>query len=156
MKIIRNTFFVLAALGVMLPPAALAGTDELTAEIRQVFRADKAEILVNVMKFSKEESKAFWPVYDAYMAEMQKLGDRWFAIVNDYAANYQKMTDEQAKKMLQDYLKLQRDKIKLRKSYRSKFEKILPANKVVRFYQIENKIDAIASLSAAANIPLVK
>ena len=157
MNRIRNVLFMLVALCMMAPPlVSFAGTDEVTSEIRKVFRADKAEILINVMQFTDEESKAFWPVYDAYMGEMQKLGDRWFAIVDDYAANYRSMTDEHAKKMLQDYLKLQRDKIKVRKSYRGKFEKILPANKVVRFYQVENKIDAIASLSAAANIPLVK
>jgi hypothetical protein len=45
---------------------------------------------------------------------------------------------------------------KLRQAYLPKFRKVLPETKVVRYYQIENKIQAALMYEIAANIPLMK
>jgi hypothetical protein len=45
---------------------------------------------------------------------------------------------------------------KLRQAYLPKFRKVLPETKVVRYYQIENKINAVLMYELAKNIPLVK
>jgi hypothetical protein len=58
--------------------------------------------------------------------------------------------------MLQDYIKAKEDHLKVRKSYVKKFEKTLPAKKLVRFYQVENKIDAAIEFEMAKEIPLVE
>ena len=46
------------------------------------------------------------------------------------------------------------DMLKLKKDYLGKFKKVLPAQKVMRFYQIENKIDAIVEYELVDKIPL--
>lgn len=46
--------------------------------------------------------------------------------------------------------------LKLRKTYLPKFRKILPAKKVARYYQIENKIQAALYSELAVKIPLVQ
>jgi hypothetical protein len=45
---------------------------------------------------------------------------------------------------------------KLRQAYLPKFRKVLPEIKVVRYYQIENKINAALNYDLAADIPLMK
>ena len=45
---------------------------------------------------------------------------------------------------------------KRREENRDKFRKALPAWKVMRYLQIENKMDAVVELDMAAEIPLVK
>ena len=82
-------------------------------------------------------------------------GMRWMGGV---ARDQQTLTmkDADAETMLKDFLDVREAKVKVQKDYVSKFKKVLPATLVGRYYQIENKIDAIVNLEMAAGIPLVK
>ena len=66
------------------------------------------------------------------------------------------MTDDKAKVMLDDWLDLQGKELSLKKKYAKKFRKILPDLKVARYFQIENKIEALINASLAAEIPLIE
>ncbi len=66
------------------------------------------------------------------------------------------MTDETAKKLLADSLAVENDRQNLRQSYLPEFEKVLPSKKVMRYYQLENKISAVVNYEAAKEIPLVE
>ena len=123
---------------------------------RQMIQTDRQAIITEAMAFTKEESKAFWPVYREYRGEMSKLGDRWVDLVANYAQNFEKLTDDMAAKMLDDYLEIEKDRVSLRTKYVKDFRKILPAKKVTKFYQIENKLDAIINFDLAGQIPLVE
>jgi len=46
--------------------------------------------------------------------------------------------------------------LKVQKQYLRKFRKVLPALKVVRFYQLENKMDAEIDAELAVFIPLME
>ena len=66
------------------------------------------------------------------------------------------MPDETAKKLLNEVLAIDGAEVDMRKSYVPKFEKVLPAAKVARYYQIENKIRAAVKYELAEGIPLVQ
>jgi hypothetical protein len=66
------------------------------------------------------------------------------------------MTNNTAKKLLNEYVAIESLGPKLRQAYLPKFRKALPEVKVVRYYQIENKIQAALIYELAAQIPLVK
>jgi hypothetical protein len=78
---------------------------------------------------TEEESAKFWPLYNEYRAEAGKLSDRAVSLIKDYAANYENMTDDKARDLLKQQLQLEEDRMKLRKSYAGKFEKVMPAKK---------------------------
>ena len=42
------------------------------------------------------------------------------------------------------------------KSYVPRFQKVLPAKKVARLYQVENKVRALVNYQVAQDIPLIK
>ncbi len=65
------------------------------------------------------------------------------------------MTDEKAKKLTDEYLSIEQAEVKLKSSYVPKLSKILPATKVARYLQIENKIRAVIKYDLAASVPLV-
>jgi len=77
-------------------------------------------------------------------------------LINDFSDAYQKMTNETAKKLMDEYMTIETLGPKLRQTYLPKFRKVLPEVKVVRYYQIENKINAVLMYELAANIPLMK
>ncbi len=66
------------------------------------------------------------------------------------------MTDDAAKGLLKDWFKLQDDEPALVKDTAKKLDKVLPTTKVLRFVQVENKLNTLLRLPAIQGIPLAK
>lgn len=124
--------------------------------VREKIRADKKLFVSENMGLTESEAKAFWPIYDSYQADLGKLWDRSIKVIEDYAKNYQSMTNEAAKKLVDEYVAIEGARQNLRTSYLPKLRKALPEKKVARYYQLENKIHAAISYELATKIPLVK
>ena len=138
-----------------LPQTARA-QDAETQSVRADIQAERTKIVAANLDLTEAEGQNFWPLYNDYRAQSSKLGDRTFALIKDYADNYDAMTDEKAKDLLQQQVKIDDDRFKLQRSYIGKFEKVLPSRKVARYFQIERKLDAAVAYEAATAIPLVK
>jgi hypothetical protein len=108
------------------------------------------------MQLTEAEAKAFWSVYDQYQDELFLLRARTAKLIKDYADAYEKMTNDTAKKLQDELMSIEALGPKLRQAYLPKFRKVLPEIKVVRYYQIENKIQAALMYEIAAEIPLMK
>jgi hypothetical protein len=143
------------ALGVMPAISQDKPVDNMQI-VREKIRADKKLFVAENMELTEAEAKAFWPVYEQYQDELFLLRSRTVKLINDYADAYEKMANDTAKKLLDEYFTIETLGLKLRKAYLPKFRKVLPEVKVVRYYQIENKIQAALIYELAANIPLVK
>jgi len=146
---------VALAMLVMVAVPAMSQSDNMEI-LREKMRADKKLLVAENMQLTEEEGKAFWPIYDAYQGEKSKLADRRIKVIEDYAANFQTLSDEVAKDLVDRSLAIQKDATKLMESYLPKFRKAVGDKKAARFYQIENKIDAIVNFELAANIPLAQ
>jgi len=123
--------------------------------VLEKIRADKKLLVAENMQLTEAEAKAFWPVYDQYQDELFLLRSRTAKLIKDYA-EAEKMTNDVAKKLLDELMIIEALGPKLRQTYLPKFRKVLPEVKVVRYYQIENKINAALMYELAANIPLMK
>ncbi len=151
-----------ALTAVTLPSLALAQVNpafseitEATEQARTIIQTERKMIISDGLDLSAEESNAFWPVYDKYVAEIKSAGDLRVKVITDYAASYENLSDETAKQLIDDMLKYQEKVLHIRKHHLSKFRKVLPETKVARFYQLENKLDAIGNFALARQIPLV-
>jgi hypothetical protein len=138
------------------PPAADKPADNMQI-LRDKIRADKKLLVADNMELTESEAKGFWPVYEAYQKDLETLNNRTGALIKSYADawNTKSMTNEKAKKLTSDFLALQADEVKQMQSYVPKLEKVLPATKVARYLQIENKIRTIIKYELAGEIPLV-
>jgi len=129
--------------------------------VKQKIRADKKLFVAENMQLTEDQGKAFWPVYESYQAEIEKQVLRTVKMIEDFAKNHQAMSDDAtremaAKEILDEWMAIQADDLELRQSYLPKFRKVLPEIKASRYYQLENKIDAINRYIMAAKIPLFK
>ena len=95
-------------------------------------------------------------MYNEYNAELYKVHTERVNIIKDFAANYESLTNEKADELLNEMMTYQSNLLSLNKTYYKKFIKILPATKVARYFQIENKIDAMIAAELAKQIPLVE
>jgi hypothetical protein len=152
---------VITVLGLIISLGAMpAASQEKPSDNMQVvvekIRADKKLLVAENMQLTEAEAKAFWPVYKQYQDELFLLRTRTAKLIKDYADAYETMTNTTAKKLLNEYVAIEALGPKLRQAYLPKFRKALPEVKVVRYYQIENKIQAALIYELAAQIPLVK
>jgi len=124
--------------------------------LKEKIQGDKKLLVAANMNLTEKEAKAFWPVYESYQKDLSALNDRALKNVGEYAANWQKMTDDTAKKVVTEHLAIESDRQKLRQSYLPKFAKVLPYKKVMRYYQLENKVLALVLYDVAKKVPLVE
>jgi uncharacterized membrane-anchored protein YhcB (DUF1043 family) len=124
--------------------------------VKDKVRTDKKLFIATNMELTESEAKTFWPVYEAYQAKLETLVDRKAALIEKFAANYETLSDDMAKSLLDNDLSIDSDYQKLRQSYLSKFRGILSDKKVARFYQLESKIHAVVEFEIARRIPLVQ
>ncbi len=147
---------LLAALLTLLAQAAAAQNvvDEIEVA-RGALKADRKVVIAEEMKLTDQESSAFWPIYRNYRAEMDKVGDGRVELVLEYADLYPDVPEDRAQAMLKKYAALEAKSVDVRNKYLKKLGKILPAAKVLRFAQLENRLDLAVRLQMAARIPLV-
>jgi hypothetical protein len=126
--------------------------------LRQKIKADKELVVGANMDLTEAEGQRFWPVYEAYQRDLQKLNQRIMALMERYAADYRNksVTDEKAKPLIDEAVSIEQAEAKLKSAYVPKLSKVLPAKKVARYLQIENKIRAIVKYDLANAVPLVQ
>jgi hypothetical protein len=149
-------FAALAACAVALPALAQPSTNDENQVLLSQIQTDKRAIVLRGMGLTDAESAGFIPIYDEYQAEQKKLADRTIAVLNKFASNYDSMTDDAANSILKDWLGIEDAGIALTKKYAKRFGKVLPATKVLRFVQIENKLNTVLELQAVRAVPLAQ
>lgn len=123
--------------------------------VRTLIRADRRATLKEAMQFTAGEAAKFWPLYDAYRADMDQLGDQLVKLILEYGDHYPNVPEERARQLLKDYLGLEEKILKKRTWYLKRAHKSLPAAKVLLWAQVENRLDLALRLQLAGTIPLV-
>jgi hypothetical protein len=155
---------VVAVLMLNLPAAALRAappTPNPAAEAKldvllDAIRANRKALVAASLNLTADEGAKFWPLYDRYQQEINALGDRLVGVIQDYSSSFSTLSNDKAMKLMDEYLSIEAERVKVRRTYLDEFAKVLPGRKVARFYQIENKIDAVLRYDLAATIPVVE
>ena len=125
--------------------------------LRQKLQADKKLVVAANMDLTESEARGFWPVYDAYQAELNSLNGRIGQLIKRYAEAYRTktLTEDTAKSLIDEAIAIERAEVSMREAYVPKLSAALPGTKVARYLQIENKIRALIKYELASEIPLV-
>ena len=142
-------------------PALSLAQDKSTNNLKimhEKLKADKKLIVAKYMELTESEAKKFWPVYEEYQKDLQKLNERLRSLLQNYATEYQSnsLTDDKAKKLLDEWIALDKDEASHRKTYAAKVLKVLPAKKAARYLQIENEARVLVKYDLAKTVPLVE
>jgi len=126
--------------------------------MREKVKADKKLMVAANMQLNESEAKGFWPVYEEYQKDLAAINQRTVKLIQSYAADYNAntLTDEKAKKLVDELVAIEQAEAGLKASYVPKLSKVLPMKKVARYLQVENKVRALVKYELAGNIPLVR
>ncbi len=136
--------------------SAQAFADDL--ENSRVELAAKKKIMISKsMKLNKNETEAFWKVYADYEKDLSSVAKDGFKLIRKYSNQYKNksITEQSAANMLSESFRLNARELQIKQSYLPRFQEILPNKKVVRFYQIDNKIDSLIGCDIAKKLPLI-
>jgi predicted outer membrane protein len=126
--------------------------------LRDKLRADKKLVVATNMELTESEAKGFWPIYDQYQKDLQKINQRVANLLESYADDFRKksLTDDKAKKLINEATAIDQAEANLKGTYAPKLSNVLPVRKVARYLQIENKIRAVVKYDIASGVPLVR
>jgi glutamyl-tRNA reductase len=130
-------------------------TDDIEV-VKGIVQAERKMVVAKNMNLIEAESEAFWAVYNDYQNDLRKVREQRTKALQELAEHFEHLSDEKAQELLRQFLDFQEQRVKMRKSYLKKFGKVLPPKKVVRYYQIENKIDTIIDYGLSRGVPLVR
>lgn len=124
--------------------------------VRSTIKTEKKALIAEVMQLSDAENIPFWEVYNEYDEKLYKLNTEYFAVVMEFADNFDNMSTEKANDLINRATQYSIDVAKLEKTYVKKMTKVISPQKTVRFYQAMNKIQAMIDAQMAAEVPLLE
>jgi hypothetical protein len=131
-------------------------TDQDVQLLRKDLRSQRKQLIAANLPLTDAEAVKFWPVYDQYQAEITKIGDTRFALIKEYATNYNTLTDTQAHDLVTRMIGVDESLVQLRQKYIPIVEKVLPGKKTAMFFQMDRRVALMIDLQLASMIPIVQ
>ncbi len=116
--------------------------------------AQKKLVVLANMHLQGDKKERFGNLYDEYQKSLTELRVKKLQLIRRYAKEYTRLDDKTADRLLNDWIRIQKETLDLKSKYLSAFRKILPPSLVLRFYQIENRLDLLQEARVSAMIPL--
>ena len=153
--------FLIAAAGFFVAPRVEASPEDFGSQsyeevLRVDLRAKHAEVIGRAMRLSGKEAEAFWPIFGDYQKDLKKLNDERVSILKDYYRSYENLSEEKAYELAERVLDYEAGRVKLKRYYFKKFSKALSPQTAVKFFQVDNQIQALVDLQVASELPLPK
>jgi hypothetical protein len=148
---------VIGALMATVPGLAEPVSDTNAEILKEKLKADKKLLIAGNMDLTDGEAKQFWSIYEAYQKDLEAINKQLGQTITTYAEAFNNGTisNDTAKKLLNEALSVEEQELKLKRNYADKLGKVLPATKVARYIQMETKIRSLIRFEMAQQIPLV-
>jgi hypothetical protein len=124
--------------------------------MRKDIRSMRKQLVAANLKLTDTEATKFWPVYDQYIAELVKINNTKYQLLQEYFNSYGQLTDEQADSMTTRLLKLEVSVAELREKYQPIFRAAVPAKVAATFFQLDRRIAMMIDLQLGSQIPLAQ
>jgi hypothetical protein len=152
--------FIVNLCNIVDPTAGRGEQEEVSQSDFELMRSDirtkKATLIADRMKFTDQEAAAFWPIYRQYEADLAAINDKKVSIMKDYMAHHQSLSDKQAKQLAEDVFDVDQRTLDLRTKCFGALEKTLPAKTIVRWLQLERRLQLLVDAQIAQDFPAIK
>src|SRR5499427_6688622 len=123
---------------------------------RNDLRSKRKQLIAANLKLTETEATKFWPVYDQYIKELIAINDKKFGLIQEYADNYGKLTNERSLLFIRNWLDMDIATAQLRQKYVPIVAKALDGTKAATFFQLDRRIAMMMEVQVSSQIPLVQ
>jgi hypothetical protein len=124
--------------------------------LRKDLRSQRKQLVATNLSLTDTEATKFWPVYDQYVSELIAINDKKFGLIQDYADNWGKLTNEQCLSFVRQWLDADIATAQLRQKYVPVVSKVLDGKKSATFFQLDRRIAMMMELQVSSQMPLVQ
>lgn len=124
--------------------------------LRQNLRAKRKQLIAANLRLTEAEAARFWPVYDQYVTDLIAINDKKFGLIQEYADNYGKLTNDEALLFTRNWLDMDIAISQLRQKYVPMVAKVLEGTKTATFFQLDRRIAMMMDLQVSSQMPLVQ
>jgi hypothetical protein len=134
--------------------AVKAYSDAIQQLQRSNLRGQKRQAIKKAVSLTTEQSRAFWPIYDRYEAEVKKINDTRLQMIADYMNQQSDISAEKAAQLINEVMQIQAKRQELKRAYVKEIGTVLTAKQALRLLLLENQIDLQIEAQIASQIPL--
>jgi hypothetical protein len=147
-------FLVLFVVAAVVP--VHAQVSDQTILTYQVLTEDYDVLVKEAMALTDEQWKTFEPVFTEYKAAMHPVFEKRISLIKEYIQKKGVLTDAEATAAMDGILEIERDEWLILRDFRKDLLEVIPAVKVLRFWQIENRMMLMLLSSIAKDVPLAQ
>jgi hypothetical protein len=97
----------------------------------------KIGFLTERLNLTPEEAKSFWPVYNKFQDELEKVRKQRRETFRNAQENFDDMSDNEIEKMVDSEIIQRQNELDIFKKYHPQFKQVLPIRKVALLYKTE-------------------
>lgn len=159
--LVVGTAFVMGSRTRAQTPAPQEGTQHVISDqdldlLRKDIRSQRKQLIAANLNLTDVEATKFWPVYDQYVSELIVINDKKFGLIQEYADNVGKLTNEQSLSFIRRWLDADIEIAQLRQKYVPIVSKVLDGKKSASFFQLDRRIAMMIELQLSSQMPLVQ
>ena len=124
--------------------------------LRQDLRSKRKQLIAANLKLTDTDAAKFWPVYDQYVTELIAINDKKFGLIQEYADNWGKLTNDESLLFARNWLDMDIALAQLRQKYVPIVAKVLDGKKTATFFQLDRRIAMMLELQVSSQMPLVQ
>ena len=149
----KKVTLLLLALVTFVYVNAQSNKEELDL-MQAAFGMEKKAMVSEFVKVDASQKDAFWKLYDEYETARKDLGKKRVDLLDKYAREFNKLTNESMDIMMKETIDLQKKTDALLISYTGKIKKVTNPVVAFQFYQVEAYILSGIRLSILEELPL--
>jgi len=123
---------------------------------REDIRAGRMGLIAGSMALTPEQQEKFWPIYQEYADEQEKLLDKRIAMLKEFVGNSDGMTDEMANSIAAQAFAIQRARTERRERYFKRFSEALGPVLAARFIQVDSQLATLMNFEMNRSMPLIR
>jgi len=131
-------------------------SDQNIELFRKDVRSLRKQMIASNLDLTEAEAEKFWPIFSQYTAELAKIADKKYALLQEYAQNYTTLTDEQAESYIKGRAEVEQSIMLLRQKYVPIFRQVVSGKTTALFFQLDWRLSLIVDLQLASHIPLIE
>jgi hypothetical protein len=124
--------------------------------MRSDLRKQKVALITEVMQFTEDEDRKFWPVYREYEAELGRINDERLQNIETYSRSFSALNDAVADQLMTKALDLEARRAALKQKFYSKLKTTISPLTAARALQVESQILLLLDLQVAASLPIAE
>lgn len=148
-------FLILFAIVLSLLHTTVSAQDE--SEYERLHRESDIErqaMIAENLPLLDSEAEAFWDLYLEYRVADREMDDQRVELIRHFEEADDVFTDDEGKRIVMEALRIEQQRQAFKQQFFEKFSLVLPGSKLIRYYQIESKLDAVKRYFWTSGVPM--